>query len=153
MRGPRRAARVVHAGSDAVYLDLEGACLGVLSRRAVQVPCGVRTALPTVPAVRPGAPAWVEGGRLELPGWGVVVTEVVHTSVPGLSTTAVSWAAEHLARLVGDRVRGARAQLPSEALASLAAGEPGSVMSLLGLGPGLTPLGDDVLSGWLAAAA
>jgi Protein of unknown function (DUF2877) len=31
-------------------------------------------------------------------------------------------------------------------------GQPAAVRALLGLGPGLTPLGDDVLCGWLAAA-
>ena len=54
--GPARTVPVLHAGDDAVYLDLEGTCLGILGARAVQVPCGVRTQLTHVPGPPAGTP-------------------------------------------------------------------------------------------------
>ena len=44
--GPQHEARVLFSDPNALYVDLEGFCLGVLGARAVQVPCGVRTKLP-----------------------------------------------------------------------------------------------------------
>ena len=42
-------------------------------------------------------------------------------------------------------------ELPGTPLTQLADADPACVAALLGLGSGLTPLGDDVLAGWLAA--
>jgi hypothetical protein len=150
--GPRRVAKVLHAGRSAVYLDLSGTCLAVLAARAVQVPCGVRTMLPALPAVHPGDEAAVVDGSIEIPGCEVMVTDIVDTTVPVLTPEAATWGAEHLARRASPRVAAARHSLPAESLTRLATGDPDSVDALLGLGPGLTPLGDDVLCGWLATA-
>jgi hypothetical protein len=152
--GPRRSTTVVHTGPDAVYLDLAGSCLAVLSSRAVQVPCGVRTVLPTLPEVPLGAAVVVHDGAIEFPRCEVLLKSIVDTTVPVLSSTAASWAAGHLPRLVGDRVDAVRGRLPPEALAGLSRvpADPACVDALLGLGEGLTPLGDDVLAGWLATA-
>ncbi|MDN5894775.1 MAG: DUF2877 domain-containing protein, partial [Nocardioides sp.] len=43
-------------------------------------------------------------------------------------------------------------ELPGVALADLQHGDPAAVAELLGRGGGLTPLGDDVLFGWIATA-
>lgn len=157
---PRRTARVVHAGPDAAYLDLDGTCLGVLAAGAVLVPCGIRTALPTLPPVAPGSEAVVVAGAVELTGTDgaqldVTVTGLVDTTVPVLPDPAdtgralVDLAAD---RPDPDRLDPVREALPADALRQLADGDPASVLALLGLGPGLTPLGDDVLAGWLATA-
>jgi hypothetical protein len=69
-----------------------------------------------------------------------------------LSPEAARWGGGHLGDLADGRLDNAWSQLPKNALDRLQAGDPGSVGDLLGLGPGLTPLGDDVLAGWLAAA-
>jgi len=45
-----------------------------------------------------------------------------------------------------------RRQLPADALAALARGDAATVPALVGRGDGLTPVGDDVLAGWLVAA-
>ena len=47
------------------------------------------------------------------------------------------------------RLDAARAQLPADALRLLATADPAAVPYLLGRGDGVTPVGDDVLAGWL----
>jgi hypothetical protein len=154
--GPRRHATVLHAGADAVYLDLEGACLAVLAARAVQVPCGVRTLLPRLPGaeagLEAGAEAGVHDGSVTVPGCEVLVTGIVDTTVPVLGVDDTGWGSEQLTTLVEKRLEPVVELLPNGALELLAAGDPGAVRSLLGAGPGLTPVGDDVLAGWLATA-
>lgn len=152
--GPRRQARVLHTGPDAAYLDLAGVCIGVLSAGAVLVPCGIRTAMPALPDLEPGSTAVVVGGAVELTAsdgtsLDVSVTGLVDATVPVLPDPP---AGETLDDLLAGRLDDVRAQLPAEALDRLAAGDPDAALALLGLGPGLTPLGDDVLAGWLATA-
>jgi hypothetical protein len=143
--GPDREARVVHTGADAVYVDLGGSCLGVLSARAAAVPCGIRTLQPRlIPPVRVGDTVLVGSGRME---WGraeVRVGRVVDHAVPTLDPADARWARRHVAAP-------ALEELPPTALIALRAGDPAAVPALLGLGGGLTPVGDDVLAGWLAA--
>ena len=111
--GPRR---VLHAGPDALYVDLDGRALGVVGRHAWQVPCALRTRLGSLPEV---ATAAVVGGVLHLDGRPLAVGRVVRTGVP---------------------VR------PLEV-----SGNPVDAAALIGSGTGLTPYGDDVVSGYLAA--
>ncbi len=147
LAGPDREARAVHVGADAVYLDLGGSCLGVLSTHATAVPCGIRTLLPRLtPPVSPGDTLVVGSGRIT---WGraeVRVGRVVDYAVPHLDAATARWARRRLAPPVLD-------ELPAEALELLRAGDPAAVPALLGLGSGLTPVGDDVLAAWLAAMA
>ena len=150
--GPRRVATVLHAGADAVYVDLAGVCLAVLAAEAVKVPCGVRTTLPVLPSVSPGDAVVVVDGSIELPRCEVLVTDIVDTTVPVLTGDASAWGARQVAQLASTALEATRAGLPADALTRLASGDQRSVLPLLGLGPGLTPLGDDVLCGWLAAA-
>ena len=150
--GPRREAKVLHAGRSAVYLDLAGTCLAILSARAVQVPCGVRTPLLSLPEVRSGDQALVHDGSVAVPGCEVLVTTIVDTTVPVLTADDATWGGERLARLEGKWPVAVPDALPVTALDQLAQGDDRAVRGLLGLGPGLTPLGDDVLCGWLAAA-
>lgn len=151
--GPDRPARVVHRGADAVYLEVDGWCLGVLSTAATAVPCALRTGLSTLPGpLLAAAEGRVGTGRLALGDTDVVVGRLVDTAVPRLGADRVTEAAERLRAVVGDRLDAARAELPGTALDDLAAGRPEAVPALLGRGSGLTPLGDDVLAGWLASA-
>ncbi len=147
---PRRSVAVLHVGQDAVYLDLEGACLGVLSTRAVLVPCGIRTQLPWLPALHPGERAAVGDGCVEVHGLEVTVTETVDTTVGVLAPDAAARGARLLREAVGDRLDDAVAELPEDPLQRLAASDAEAVAGLMGFGGGLTPLGDDVLAGWLA---
>jgi hypothetical protein len=134
LAGPVRRAPVVHAGRDAVYVDDAGSCLGVLARPAVAVPCGVRTLVELIDPV--GGGALVGDGRILLGGLEVTVARILDASVAAVDTVPP--------------VDVTTDELPDEALALLADGDPAAVGLLLGRGSGLTPLGDDVLCGWLA---
>ena len=150
--GSRQSATVLHAGRDAVYFELENACLGVLSARAVLVPCGVRTHLHRLPVLHPGDQTVVADGSIVLPGLQVDVAEIIDTTVGVLSPDLGGRGAPQLREVVGDRLTGALAELPEEAMQRLSASDAGAVAGLMGFGGGLTPLGDDVLAGWLATA-
>ena len=150
--GPRRTAPVLHAGRDAVYLDVEGHCTCLLSARATQVPCGVRTTLDVLPPVAAGDVASVEHGWVALPGLQVLVAGIVDTTVPVLDAAVAAQGSGRLSLLAGPPTRSVRELLPADALAALLRSDPAAVPALLGRGPGLTPLGDDVLGGWLATA-
>lgn len=152
--GPERPAEVVHAGADAVYLDVAGSCLGVMSAGATAVPCGLLTTLPAVDAlVSSSRTGRVGAGRVALGDHDVVPTRLVDASVPRLSGAQVERAARILGPVVAGRTAAAREELADDALERLAGGDAAAVGALLGRGSGLTPLGDDVLAGWLATAA
>lgn len=144
--GPVREARVVHAGRDALYLDAGGACVGLLGRSAVAVPCGVQTTLAELPG--PDATVSIGEGRIRLAALDVRVGRTVDASVPRIAPAPGARAA--LGRVLRDRLEPVRAELPDAALVALRAGDPSAVPQLLGRGSGLTPVGDDVLCGWLA---
>ena len=107
---------LLHTGPDAVYVALAERALGVVGRRAWQVPCALRTRLDALPDVRS---AEVRGGVLHLDGVPVVVGRLVQTTVAVRS-------------------------LPLT-------GTPLDAAALIGSGDGLTPYGDDVVCGYLAA--
>lgn len=151
--GPERAARVVHRGTDAVYLEVDGWCLGVLSSRATAVPCAARTGLAELPTALQAADRAVVGdGGLSLGDTAVVLARTVDARVPSLAGDRLAVAAQRLAGSVGGRLDPVRAELGAEALQALADGPVEAVPLLLGRGSGLTPVGDDVLAGWMATA-
>jgi hypothetical protein len=147
---PSRDAVVVHVGRDAVYLDDGGRCIGILARAAVRVPCGLQTALDDLTVLgelHAAEPARVGDGRVGLGETDVVVARLFDARVPELTHRSAGprpGAREALARVT--------AELGAAALEMLAAGTPAAVSMLLGRGSGLTPLGDDVLCGWMAAS-
>jgi hypothetical protein len=151
--GPDRPVRVVHRGSDAIYLDVGGSCVGVLSTSATAVPCAARTALPTLPAeVQAAEQAWVGEGRVLLGGSEVVLARTVDAAVPHMPLAEIRDVGARLDRALGGQADHVRAELPEAALLALEVGDPDTVPTLLGRGSGLTPVGDDVLAGWVATA-
>ena len=150
--GSQREARVIFSDPHALYLDLEGFCLGVLGARAVKVPCGVRTQLPALSTVEVGSTALVEDGGVVFADTEVLVTNIVDTTVPVLAPAVAALCGARLEALVDGRLDAARTEVPAEALDLLAAADPAAADALLGVGPGMSPVGDDVLAGWLAAA-
>lgn len=112
--GPRP---LVHRGPQAVYVDLDGWCLGVVAAEATQVPCALRSRLAVLPEV---STCRVVGGVLHLDETPLAVGRLVSVRVPSLPPRRLSDARPDAARLVGS-------------------------------GAGLTPYGDDVLCGWIAA--
>lgn len=131
---------VLHAGAQAIYVRCADRVVGVAARGAVQVPAAIATALPVLPEVAVGDTAELRDGVLYVAGLAVSVDRLVPTELPRL--TAPVPLEEHDLRQVRD-------QLPEKALLALAAGDPGAVLELLGRGDGLTPVGDDVIAGWL----
>jgi len=115
-----REVPVVHRGAQAVYLDLDGWCLGVLASTATAVPCALRVAAPSLGDLSAGG-ARVVGGVLHLAGTALRIGRLVDVTVPPLTLT------------------GRVAALPDD-----------FVTARIGRGDGLTPYGDDVLCGWLA---
>lgn len=164
LSAPARTVPVLHRGLDAVYLDLSHSprpaatpdltVLGLLSSSATAVPCGLHTTMPHLPADVVDAQEVVLGaGRVLVRGSRdveIVATRAVDVTVPRLPDTGLRSAAAALAERLDPPVNAVRAELPPEALADLAAGSPDCVPALLGRGSGLTPVGDDVLCGWLA---
>ncbi|WP_141800026.1 DUF2877 domain-containing protein [Nocardioides sp. SLBN-35] len=142
LAGPTVTGSVVHAGRQAVYADLDGLVVGVLARGAVHVPCAVLTTLPGLPEATVGDPVLAGDGELRVGPLSVTVTRLVSFAVPRLTTP--------LAPVEAD-LSPARDQLATDALDLLAAGDPAAVPALVGRGDGLTPVGDDVLAGWLVA--
>lgn len=148
LQGPSATGTVVHAGAHAVYARFPGGVVGVLARSAVHVPAAISTTLLRLPAVAVGAPARIGDGTLEVGPLRVGVDRLVATDVPPLPDPLA--AATRLAAALPD-LTVVRRQLPAAALDDLAAGDSTAVAALVGRGDGLTPVGDDVLAGWLVA--
>jgi len=134
--GPPRRVEVVASGSHAVYIDVDGECVGVLARDAVPLPIGLRTTLARLSEID-GA-VEVGDGEVCLGEYVVSVTRLVDPVVPRLGKLA-PWSAD------------VQLDLPAPALRALADSDAEAVLALLGRGDGLTPSGDDVLAGWLVA--
>jgi hypothetical protein len=73
---------VIHRGADAVYVDLDGSCLGVLGAHATQVPCALRTTLDRLPHV---STASVRDGVLHLDDTPLAIGRIVDVRVPALA--------------------------------------------------------------------
>ena len=159
--GPRRRARVVARSASAGYLDVDGRLLAVVAPGGVRLPCALvlsagSCVTPVLPA--PGARTWVGEGVVAVgPPGAIGEIRVARWFDPRVRVERYDGAA--VARLAGVvRARdGADPLLPAGAADRLAAGlaaaaGPGEVVAdLLGCGSGLTPAGDDLLAGALAA--
>lgn len=137
LAGPDRDATVVHRGKHALYLDVDGWCLGVVSACAVALPCALRTTLTELGPLAEFEQARLVGGQCFLDDTEIRVGRLQDLSVPKLEDPA-PWCAGLL-----------------RAAAAAAAAEVGVLLdqplvTLIGHGSGLTPLADDVLCGWLA---
>lgn len=159
--GPRRDAVVVHAGLHAIYVAVSDGqaprCLGLLSRSSSVVPCGLRTTLVDLSAVggEAGMPvagdlASIGGGQLHLGAVEISVGRIVDLSTPRLDRAAAATLAGRLREVLADRLAPVKAELTEESLTLLAQADAAAVPLLLGRGSGLTPVGDDVIAGWLA---
>lgn len=133
---------VVHASASAVYVDLGGWCLGLVSAGASRVPCAMWSTVDDLTTLLPSAgplTARVDDGCLVVAGRALRVSRVVDTRLPSVAVPRpCPEEALHVVAAAGlDLPAGGRLT-------------PAHVDRLLGRGPGLTPLGDDVLAGWLA---
>ncbi|MGH1562088.1 DUF2877 domain-containing protein [Mumia sp. DW29H23] len=150
LRGPRRSAEIVYRSRHAVYVRDRDHHLAVLSRDAVAVPCGLQTTWPDVDAVHSVV---LGDGRCSVDGHDLQVRRFVEARV---SPVADRWPGRPLpvgplVDEVGTFLDLPRALGGRTPYAALQADDDAAVGALLGRGPGLTPLGDDVLAGWLVA--
>ncbi|MEI2714836.1 MAG: DUF2877 domain-containing protein [Nocardioides sp.] len=133
---------VLSRSEHAVYLDVDGSAVGVLSAHAVRVPCGIGTLLESVRSLT--EPAHLSDGRLRFGEVEVRIGRLCSQQAPALLPHALRGDAWSALTEVGPDVRGfVAAFVPGTITARVA-------LDLLGRGPGLTPLGDDILAGWLA---
>jgi hypothetical protein len=146
LAGPVRPATVVAAGRSAAYLDVGGDLVAVVAPGAVALPCaivlatggdGVPAAL--VRSVDAGRPLGVGVGAVWCDGEPVV--------------TVRRWFDPRVRVRSIDPVAAGRLTATVRAVPPPDPAVPGATPStdLLGLGAGLTPSGDDLVSGYLAA--
>lgn len=144
---PDGARRVVHRGRHAVYVDLDGWCLGVVGADAAAVPCALRSRSSDLRDLC-GEAAYVAGGVLHLDGTPLVVGRIVDARVPRFDREgATRTETDSVTVLATPPAEVAEFVAPLELPARLDAAD---AARLVGLGQGLTPLGDDILCGWLA---
>jgi hypothetical protein len=150
---PNGPVRVLHQSAAALYVEVAGRCVGVVAPSAAQVPCALRlparisgVSAQTVLAEGATSP-YVERGTLYLAGNPLRVGRFVDVRVPRIDLGRVLRAASPMVAV---------ARPPRPAAAGLAALplapriDADLLRRLVGHGGGLTPLGDDVLCGWLA---
>lgn len=166
LAGPNHDATVVHTGMHAIYVAVsDGAvsdgggtrCIGLLSRSSSVVPCGLRTTLEDLSvltgsqeSLKPDDTVSLGEGILRLGSVDVSVGRIVDLSAPRLDPAAAGPMAARLRGMLADRLAAVRSELPEASLAMLVRADAAAVPTLLGRGSGLTPVGDDVLAGWLA---
>jgi len=155
--GAVRPATVLGAFPTALYLRLPGReVIALLGRDAIRLPCGL--VLPTTstefPLSRLEGQALVGSSAVRVGELNVWLSHLVSPCAP-TGLTADHQAVEHAWR-----------RLVTDQCADLGLGLPGALLSdyqrprvaaslvdrLLGVGPGLTPAGDDVLAGLLVGA-
>lgn len=160
LTGPRRPLRVASSTRHALGLvvdpvgDAAGApeLISICGPHAVRLPCAMVLAVP-VPPTGPDDAGVVGAGRLDLPAvtfrvgrwWSPPRPTLRHVDrAAGRVAAAVAIdEVDHTVRAAGRRLGTALAGEPADLAAA--------VHGLLGLGPGLTPAGDDVLAGALVA--
>jgi hypothetical protein len=137
--GPRP---VLHASGTAIYVDLDGWCLGLVSAAATRVPCALWSMVPDLTEIAGRDPhVEVRGGALVVGGQETRIGRLVDVTAPApRGHGGPPPAASHPVTSGLD--------LPADGRLTTT-----HLDGLLGRGPGLTPLGDDVLAGWLATRA
>ena len=155
LTGPERGVLVAGCGTGAAYLrDGAGSVLAVLAPAAPRLPCAVLTG-DRVPDWPLGADGTVGLGRIAVGSWLLPVVRWwdPRPALAPADPARLARAAEQLLGLEREAASPALTGLPVSAVEGLAATRPEvprAVLALAGRGPGLTPLGDDVLTGWLS---
>jgi hypothetical protein len=163
LESPRRPARVLAAFPLAVYLEVrsetEPHVVTLVTGEAVRLPNAVVVGDP-LDGITPGDDGWVGDGAIEIGGLGIRVRRWWDPAPP-LGSADLVRLSRSAGRLDAIRRRSPRQPGldPAGAPSLLEAGcRTGSLADgitaaerLIGLGPGLTPSGDDMLSGLLVA--
>jgi hypothetical protein len=159
LAAPPRPARVLGASPAAVYLAVDGGdpiadVVAVVASWAVRLPVAM-TVAGRAPAIGDPAAVRVGGGCVDLgdlrlrPGRWVDP----RPALPGPLVPDRLVAAERLLAGIPAAATGLGHVSVAIVAEGLARGDAGSALALLGLGPGLTPAGDDLVAGTIAALA
>jgi hypothetical protein len=156
IRGEVRPAVVLGAFPTALYLRLAGGeVIALLTRDAVLLPLGLRSSTHSAdhPLDRWTGPVRVGSSQVQVGDWCVRLTRVVSVQAP--QNLEPNWRAiEYASRKLG---RSGQVE-PAPGLLEALLGDhrvraPAVVVDrFLGMGPGLTPSGDDILAGFLVGA-
>jgi hypothetical protein len=136
----------------ALYVEVAGRCVGVVAPGAAQVPCALRLSGGVSDAqvlALPEPKPYVERGTLYLTDDPLVVGRFVDVRVPRIDPDRVLRRAASPAPVPMAPPRTEPAGLAAYQNLPPAM-DRFTVRNLVGHGGGLTPLGDDVLCGWLA---
>jgi uncharacterized protein DUF2877 len=145
---------VLHLGRDTVHLDVGGRAVGVATATAPGLPHLLHTNLGSLSALLSSSAAsgpYLDCGNLHLGGRVLVTGRLVDVRAPRLDSVRVPTASP-AAAMGTPRSRGAGLVPALASLGEVPGGiDAAAVDDLVGRGDGLTPLGDDVLCGWLVA--
>lgn len=144
---PDGPVRILHQGPHATYFDVSGRCVGLITPAATRVPNALTLGFSRECTFTPKS-AYVEGGLLHCNSRPLVVGRIVDVRAPRIDVVDPAHA-------TGPAITSAPPQpVVAGLVRKVVPGAPLSrdlVRSLIGDGEGLTPLGDDVLCGWIAA--
>jgi len=156
---PRQRACVVGAGPVATYLLADsGDVLAIVSCAAVRVPCAVMlgAGTPVPAALHPGASAWVGDGAVGWAGGQVRVRRWWAAATVGTGSWSPRRTQQLAERLRDHHLPPGVAPVLHAAARCLQDGDGAAagnhLVTVLGLGPGLTPSADDAVAGLLLAA-
>jgi hypothetical protein len=156
LRGDARPAVVLGAFPTALYLRLAGGeVIALLTRDAVLLPLGLRLSTHSAdhPLTRWTGPVRVGSSQVQVGDWSIRLSRVVSVRAPTSlepNRRAIAYATRKLGR--------SGCVEPRPGLLEVLLGDqrvlaPAAVVDrFLGLGPGLTPSGDDILAGFLVGA-
>ncbi len=174
-RTPDGPVPVRHQSALAVYVEIEGRCVGIVAPGAARVPCALRLGAVDDHGFSArqlladaGESAYVGRGILRLSGTPLPVRRFVDVRVPRVAPSGIPRQPVSPADVLAHSPRTAAAGLTVrqavlarlaeslgelDGLGPLPAYVDVAATRLVGRGGGLTPLGDDVLAGWLAVLA
>jgi hypothetical protein len=156
LAAPARPARLLGASATAAYLAVDGIeVIAVVATGAVRLPIALVIA-GEVPGTGAAAAVRVGGGEVDLGGPRLRPSRWFdpRPRLPGPAAQERIAGAEALLAALPAGAAGLDPAPAAVAVASgLAGGDAGPALALLGRGPGLTPAGDDVVAGALAALA
>jgi hypothetical protein len=139
---PDGPVEVLHECPDVVHLEVAGRCVSISRAGSPGLPNSLRSTLASVSPLRAATP-YLEGGILHWGGRALVTGRLVDVRAPRFDAARIPQASPVVAH--GSPRPGGAGLVPLPTYV-----EAGTVSALVGYGEGLTPLGDDVLCGWLA---
>lgn len=164
LRSVGRPVRVLAAFRAAVYLAADDDVVALVAADGIRHPNAIvvtrRAATHPFAGLRAPQRGTIGDGRVTLPGLGVTIARwfdpvprLVATDAATL-TAIVAATRDHLEKVTGpipDELRGPAAEVASALRVADEAAAVRAARPLIGRGPGLTPAGDDVLAGLVAA--